>query len=211
MQEERRGYRGQLAHADCAELAVRELLSALLWDPVEERFEPSRLPASSRAALQAFYARAAHGGAYAPDASAKWHAMVSNLPGVTYLSGERGQRYEMAPTASSVLCTLSHLLRAPLTNLADLEAIWREAQPERAVRLRLRAHPVGVQIEMRDGPRTASAANATTAAAATATTAAATEGLPAGDGVVLRLVLAEGLKHAFALRPWQVSHASNSE
>ena len=27
----------------------------------------------------------------------------------------------------------------------------------------------------------------------------------------LRLVLAEGLKHAFALRPWQVRHASNSE
>ena len=79
------------------------------------------------------------------------------------------------------------------------------------MRLRLRAHPVGVQIEMRDGPCTASAANTTTAAAATATTAAATEGLPAGDRVVLRLVLAEGLKHAFALRPWQVSHASNSE
>jgi len=37
---------------------VRELLSALLWEPVEERFEPSRLPASSRAALQAFYAQA---------------------------------------------------------------------------------------------------------------------------------------------------------
>jgi len=126
-----------------------------------------------------------------------------------------------------VLSTLSHLLRVPLTNLADLEAIWREAQPEHAVRLRLRAHPVGVQIEMRDGPCTASAANtttaaaatattaaaatATTASAATATTAAATEGLPAGDRVVLRLVLAEGLKHAFALRPWQVSHASNSE
>ena len=118
-----------------------------------------------------------------------------------------------------MLATLSHLLRVPLTNLADLEAIWREAQPERAVRLRSRAHPVGVQIEMRDGPCTASAATATTAAAATATTAAAatattaaaTEGLPAGDRLVLRLVLAEGLKHAFALRPWQVSHASNSE
>ena len=59
MQEERRGsYRGQLAHADCAELAVRELLSALLWEPVEERFEPRRLPASSSTALQAFYAQA---------------------------------------------------------------------------------------------------------------------------------------------------------
>ena len=58
MQEERRGYRGQRAHADCAELAVRELLSALLWEPVEERFEPRRLPASSSAALQAFYAQA---------------------------------------------------------------------------------------------------------------------------------------------------------
>ena len=30
---------------------VRELLSALLWDPTEERFEPSRLPPSSYSLL----------------------------------------------------------------------------------------------------------------------------------------------------------------
>ena len=39
-------------------------------------FEPSRLPASSSAALRAFYAEAPRGGAYAPDASARWHEMA---------------------------------------------------------------------------------------------------------------------------------------
>ena len=89
------------------------------------------------------------------------------------------------------------------------------------MRLRLQPHPVGVQIVMHDGQCTSAAAadaavaatTATaTAATATATTAATTatanaaaERMPAGEKVVLRLVLAEGLKHAFALRPWQVS------
>eukprot|EP00964_Phaeocystis_antarctica_P093318 scaffold60185_cov58-Phaeocystis_antarctica.AAC.1 len=34
-----------------------------------------------------------------------------------------------APTAPNVLATLSHLLRVPLPELADLEAIWRGATP----------------------------------------------------------------------------------
>jgi len=72
------------------------------------------------------------------------------------------------------------------------------------VRLRLQPHPVGVQIVMHDGQCPSAAA----AAAAATSANAPTKRTPAGEKVVrvvLRLVLAEGLKHAFALRPWQVS------
>jgi hypothetical protein len=69
------------------------------------------------------------------------------------------------------------------------------------VRLRLQPHPVGVQIVMHDGQCPSAAA----AAAAATSANAPTKRTPAGERGVLRLVLAEGLKHAFALRPWQVS------
>ena len=45
-------------------------------------FAPSRLPTSSSAALRDFYAQAPRGGAYAPDASARWHEMA---PLYTYM------------------------------------------------------------------------------------------------------------------------------
>ena len=87
------------------------------------------------------------------------------------------------------------------------------------MRLQLQPHPVGVQIVMHDGQCTSTAAadvataksTATSTTTATATAAnAAAERMPAGEKVVLRLVLAEGLKHAFALRPWQVSSSVRS-
>ena len=73
------------------------------------------------------------------------------------------------------------------------------------MQLRLQAHPVGVQITVLDRQRPSVAVAATDAAAAAisapaAAAAAAAERPPAA---VLRLVLAEGLKHAFALRPWR--------
>ena len=50
------GYAGQPPVADCVELVTRELFNALLWDPLEQRFDAMRLPSSASDALRQFYA-----------------------------------------------------------------------------------------------------------------------------------------------------------
>jgi len=135
---------GAPAVADCAELALRELFNALLWSREEQTFMPDRLPASADARLREFYSVA--GGAFAPDAAARWMTMVSQLPGVGYL--ERHPigppaapssvllDYEMRPDGASILAATGALLGAPTSTVGALEALWRRCEPSRPLELR---------------------------------------------------------------------------
>ena len=128
--------------ADCAELVTREVLNAMLWCTEGQAFDASRLPQSASAALKAFYAPG--GLAYSSkSASEAFMALVSELPGVEYLSGQDGLSsqpplvYEMKPTMGNLLSALQALLGVPVPDVRALQAIWRRMQPARGIELRL--------------------------------------------------------------------------
>ena len=99
-------HQGQPEMADCAELACRELLNALLWCPVAQRFDLGRLPTTASTKLSKFY----HAFDYesltatrnvpsqlrsetAHTASSAWFTLVSGLPGVRYLKVRDSRDY----------------------------------------------------------------------------------------------------------------------
>jgi hypothetical protein len=128
--------------ADCAELVTREVLNAMLWCTEGQAFDASRLPESASPALKAFYAP---GGLACSSKSAAeaFMALVSELPGVEYLSGQDGLSsqppliYEMKPTMGNLLSALQALLGVPVPNVRALQAIWRRMQPAHGIELRL--------------------------------------------------------------------------
>jgi len=99
-------HQGQPEMADCAELACRELLNALLWCPAAQRFDLRRLPTTASTKLAQFYqafdyesltatrnvpsqlrSEAAH------TASSAWFMLVSGLPGVRYIKARDSRDY----------------------------------------------------------------------------------------------------------------------
>jgi len=128
--------------ADCAELVTREVLNAMLWCTEGQAFDASRLPESASPALKAFYAP---GGLACSSKSAAeaFMTLVSELPGVEYLSGQDGLSsqppliYEMKPTMGNLLSALQALLGVPVPNVRALQAIWRRMQPAHGIELRL--------------------------------------------------------------------------
>ncbi|KAL1522406.1 hypothetical protein AB1Y20_017396 [Prymnesium parvum] len=196
----RYSYKDQPAVADCAELATRELLNAMLWCPVTQAFDAARLPGGTAESVRAFYGRDGLAqlereelreketpttDGLSPEytsASRRWFDIVSNLPRVRYLSGLPSKRYEMAPTIDNVIHCLGALLGKPLRSLDELQALWRAVHPERMVELS--TNDRGERLTVR-------------------------EMAASGEGdLVLELVVSERLNHAFAIHhpatpPWQ--------
>eukprot|EP00854_Cymbomonas_tetramitiformis_P006211 gene6211-7443_t len=77
-------YRGLEAKPDCVEAALRETFDLLLFDPVQQRFDPSRLPPSSTPELVGFYTRGAN--IDSANAGQQWFNLCSDLPEATYLA-----------------------------------------------------------------------------------------------------------------------------
>ena len=126
------------AKADCTEMCVREVLNTLLWCPTLRAFDRARLPASSCADLLGFYApggpadqqqHAAHRASEPLSVPHLFYQMLCNLPGVDYLAGEPGRRYEASPTLKNVAVLLSSLMGLRgVTCIEDLDAFCRAAR-----------------------------------------------------------------------------------
>ena len=202
----RYSYRGGVDVGDCAEMVARELLNHLLWDPGTQRFDASRLPASARPELAAFYAHTgpAHSEPPRPTLAADppatetvrreafgplpppvytksaeaWFQMVSNLPDVAYLSGPAGAKYELKPSA---FChCLGVLLGSPdVRTPSDLETFWTTVvQPGRPMRLVTSA--LGDRMYLMEA-----------------------EDAEGAEACTLEFVIADALNHAFAIHHWR--------
>lgn len=111
--------------ADCAEVAVREIVRLLLWDPVSGTCDPSRLPPTASPRLRELIRMerdegTGWTGSTSGDEDARerelgqaWFDTLSNLPGCDYLAtSPRGKPFELAPTIESISKALWHLWAA---------------------------------------------------------------------------------------------------
>ena len=203
----RYSYRGQPAKADCTELAVREVLNALLWNPATLSYDPGKLPPTASAALADFYrpggpadADLPHHHRRAPPPSdgelpppQKWFELVSNLPGVDYLAGEPGARYESAPTVDNLAACLGVLLGRPDVGTAEgLHQMWEAEAEQQGI-----AAPGGGRLLRLHVPDTARERLRVSERAGEAAGGDATE------QTVVEVLLSTKLNHAFALHWWE--------
>jgi len=109
VRQEKHGFRGQPAVADCVEACAREALGLALWDRRTGRYCASHLPPSCDPALARFFGP---GGAAmcAHSAGRQWFELCSARPGLHYMLGthgtanaHNGSAREMAGTAESEL------------------------------------------------------------------------------------------------------------
>lgn len=139
-------------NADCAEVAVREILSLLLWDNALGRMDTSRLPATASRELREFFhllnnheGQSIDGGGNGESSFERqeelgqtWFNLLSDLPHCDYLAvSPNGRAYELAPTSKSISGVLWHLLVGqeepsvrPWTSLHDLVEFWTEQQQD---------------------------------------------------------------------------------
>ena len=139
--QERHGFRGQKAVADCVECCLRDVLGLCLFDEREARFDASALPPGVDRAVAAFFAG---DDARSARAGRLWFDVCSARPGLEYMRGEAGAlgQYELWPSPDSFASALGSLIgEAPPPPRADaMQPLWAGCA-------------VGWQLQGGDGPR----------------------------------------------------------
>ena len=122
-EQERHGYRGQPAVADCVEACLRDVLGLALWRPLAARFDPAVLPRGADLAAAAFFAGA---DSTCSRAGALWFDLCSAREGLGYLKGGGEYEYELAPTVDNFAAALGSLLgqRPPPPQPGMVAPLW---------------------------------------------------------------------------------------